>query len=55
MNWVGKYVIDPSGFIHWHEGMRVHHQGLVEAFERTPIIGYTLGMCSEFGVVIGEA
>jgi hypothetical protein len=55
MKWFAQYVIDPSGFIHWREGMRVTNAGLVEAFERTPIIGYTLGLCSEFGVAIGEA
>jgi hypothetical protein len=55
MNWVGKYVIDPSGMIFWREGMLVHNQELVAAFERSPIVGLTLGMCSEFGVNIGEA
>jgi hypothetical protein len=55
MNWVGKYVIDPSGMIFWREGMLVHNQELVAALERNPIVGLTLGMCSEFGVNIGEA
>jgi hypothetical protein len=55
MNWFGKYVIEPNGMIHWREGMLVHDQELVQAFERTPIIGYMVGMCSEYGVVIGKA
>ena len=55
MKWSAQYVIDPSGFIHWREGMRVTNPGLAEEFERTPIIGYTLGLCSEFGVAVGEA
>jgi hypothetical protein len=55
MNWVGKYVIEPNGMIHWREGMLVHKHELLAAFERSPIVGLTLGMCSEFGVNIGEA
>ena len=55
MNWFGEYVIEPNGFIHWREGMRVSDPTLVEEFQRQPFIAFTLGKCSEFGVCVGEA
>lgn len=55
MNWFGEFVVDPSGLVHWREGMRVTEPLMFDAYRLSPLVQFIVEDSSTRGVKVGQA